>query len=84
MRPKEFQEAMTKAKLMARLEPERQDHWRGYVQGLRRGYYGEKFGTEEEHQKWWAAADEKNASRQELGQGYRAGFRCATLGRRSG
>ena len=83
MTRKEFEHEMNRAKSLQRAG-DRPDYWAGYIRGLQRGFHGEKFGREEEHEKWWAAADEKNASRQELGQGYRAGFQCATMGRGSG
>ena len=46
------------------------DYYKGYQKGLRRLYHGEKFGTVEDHKKHMAMADH----RQEMGEGYRAGF----------
>ena len=76
-----FEAEMGKAKTFKNVEPERQDFWAGYQRGLRRGYHGENFGTDEEHAKWCGLADDDDDSRQQRGQGYRAGFRCAKLGK---
>jgi hypothetical protein len=53
----------------------RPDYWHGYQRGLRRGFQGELFGTDEEHKTWMCLADEgvDNASR-ERGRGYRDGL----------
>jgi hypothetical protein len=81
MNQQEFESEIGKAKTFQQLEPKKQDFWAGYQRGLRRGYHGEKFGSQEEHDKWWSLVDDDIDSRVEQGQGYRAGFRCATLGR---
>jgi hypothetical protein len=81
MNRQEFESEMGKAKALGSADGERGDFWAGYARGLRRGYHGEKFGTDEEHKTWWSLVDDEDVSRQERGQGYRAGFRCATLGR---
>jgi hypothetical protein len=57
-----------------------QDFLTGFARGLRRGYHGEKVGTDDEHAKSWAGADEDDAFRRGRGEGYRAGFRYAKLG----
>jgi hypothetical protein len=69
MNQQEFESEVEKAKGLKSIEDERQDFWAGYARGLRRGYHGEKFGTDDDD------------SRRERGEGYRAGFRCAKLGR---
>jgi hypothetical protein len=48
--------------------------WEGYEKGLRRLYYGEKFGPVEEHEAMMKAIEEKDDSRVMMGRGYRAGF----------
>jgi len=51
------------------------DFWVGYVQGLRRLYHGEAFGTAAEHNLWSTMPDdEPNLTRRVQGAGYRAGF----------
>ena len=80
MNEKEFQSEALRAKTMGRLE--NSDYWAGFLRGLRRGYHGENFGTDEEYKKWWAIADEDDLARQERGKGYRAGLRCAKMGGR--
>ena len=81
MNQRDFESETGKAKAMKSVQDERQEFWIGYQRGLRRGYHGEKFGTIEEHQKWWGLAEDDDISREQRGQGYRAGFRCATLER---
>ena len=50
-------------------------YWEGYQRGLRRAYYGEVFGTEEEHNLWLSLADDEvDESRRERGRGYRDGL----------
>jgi hypothetical protein len=47
--------------------------WEGYRRGLRRKFYGEEFGTEEEHIKWMDSANNDEKNIRERGLGYRAG-----------
>lgn len=50
----------------------RPHYWRGYQRGLRRGFHGELFGTEEEHQRWMRLADDgADDADRECGRGYR-------------
>ena len=44
----------------------------GYQRGLQRYFYGEAFGTLEDHQKWLALG-RNGDNRSELGDGYRSG-----------
>ena len=49
--------------------------WEGYLQGLRRHYHGEVFGTAEEHKLWMSLKDEKADNARRLrGVGYLMGF----------
>ena len=50
------------------------DFWTGYQRGLRRLYYGENFGTPEEHALWMGLTDDRDESREMRGLGYRFGF----------
>jgi hypothetical protein len=68
-----------RARTMAIIDPERADYWHGYRRGLRRGRFGEQFGTAAEHQLWLALADDTDVSRAARGCGYRDGL--ARLGR---
>jgi hypothetical protein len=51
------------------------DYWHGYQRGLRRGFQGEMFGSDADHEEWMRLADEgaDEASR-ERGRGYRDGL----------
>ena len=50
----------------------RPHYWRGYQRGLRRGFHGELFGTDEEHERWMRLADEgSDDADRERGRGYR-------------
>jgi hypothetical protein len=55
--------------------------WRaGFERGLRRGFYGDAFGTPAEHETWTAAADSPDPMRADRGRGYRAGLALAVEG----
>lgn len=56
---------------MAKLLPG--DYGAGYQRGLRRHYYGARFGTEEEHQ-LWSQLGTGGDLRIEMGRGYRDGL----------
>ena len=69
-----FLSLMTRARTFSRLGG-RPDYWHGYQRGLRRGFQGELFGTDDEHKRWMRLADDggDRASR-ERGRGYRDGL----------
>ena len=51
------------------------DYWHGYQRGLRRGYQGELFGTDDEHKHWMRLADDgSDKASRERGRGYRDGL----------
>lgn len=50
------------------------DYWAGYERGVRRAYFGDLFGTEDEHTLYVAAADSADPQRAALGRGYREGL----------
>src|SRR5215471_7983985 len=51
---------------------ERPHYWHGYQRGLRRGFQGELFGTEEEHKRWMRLAEDgADDADRERGRGYR-------------
>lgn len=78
MKQSDFQSNAQGAKMLAELstdDPHSADFWAGYQRGLRRHYHGEKFGTEDEHNLWMTAADERrDDQRRYRGIGYRAGI----------
>jgi hypothetical protein len=56
----------------------RTDYWLGYERGLIRGYRGERFGTDQEHELWLTLAAECEPTLSERGRGYRDGLVVAT------
>jgi hypothetical protein len=51
------------------------DYWHGYQHGLRRGFLGELFGTDDEHKHWMRLADDgSDKASRERGRGYRDGL----------
>ena len=68
-----FESRMRKARTLAELG-DKPDYWTGYQRGLRRVYHGEKFGTDEEHQKWLALEGDPDLARDARGRGYRDGY----------
>lgn len=78
MDEKDYQRLAVRAKTFAEAsdKPEEQSFWRGYSRDPRRLYFGNRFGTDQEH-KQWLALDDKNETdlcRKALGLGYRAGL----------
>jgi hypothetical protein len=71
-----FETLLRRADALRRAEsdPIRADWWAGYIRGLRRAHHGERFGTEDEHARFLAAADSPDMMRAALGRGYRAGL----------
>jgi hypothetical protein len=60
-------------------------YWQGYQRGLRRGFQGELFGTDDEHNHWMRLADEgSDEASRERGRGYRDGLgACGVAAERS-
>lgn len=58
----------------AKEEGER-NYWNGYQRGLRRGFYGDWFGSAEGHARWACYVNEPNPVRRRLGEGYLDGLR---------
>ncbi len=49
--------------------------WEGYLNGLRRNYHGEQFGTDQEHDIWMQLKNEPlDDDRRYCGIGYEMGF----------
>jgi len=75
MNQRQFRYLTMKAATMASVANERADYWHGYQHGVRRAYFGERFGAEGEHRLWMTlAADGSDESRRERGRGYRDGL----------
>ena len=76
-----FASLMRRADALRRMEddPIHESWCTGYMRGLRRAHYGERFGTEAEHELWLSAAESDDPSRAALGAGYRAGLTLEPL-----
>ena len=46
MEEKTFKEEVEKAKYFQKCDDEKRDYWMGYILGLNRGFYGERFQCE--------------------------------------
>jgi len=58
----------------------RPHYWHGYQRGLRRGFHGELFGTDEEHERWTRLADQgADDADRERGRGYRDALTACTV-----
>jgi hypothetical protein len=56
------------------------DYWHGYQRGLRRGFHGELFGTDDEHNRWVRLADEgRDQASRDRGRGYRDGLEACVV-----
>ena len=74
MEESRFLSLMTKARTHSYLGGS-PDYWHGYQRGLRRGYHGELFGTDDEHRYWMRLADDgSDKAGRERGRGYRDGL----------
>ena len=78
MDKEQYQKLGLRAKFLAEAsdEPEDQFYWQGYSGGLRRLYYGNRFGTNHEHKQWLALSDKNDTDlrRKALDLGYKAGL----------
>jgi hypothetical protein len=72
-----FQSEILRARTYRELG-ERPAYWTGYERGLRRGFYGECFGTDQEHELWLTLEADGDAICRERGLGYRDGLAMAT------
>ncbi len=77
MNEKTFHREFRRAEIRRRVGQE-PDYWLGYQRGLMRGFYGEYFHTDHEHELWLTLAGESDASLRERGRGYRDGLVMAT------
>ena len=68
-----FTHEMVKAKTFINLSQD-PDYWYGYQRGLRRQFYGDTFGSEEDHSQWLSLANSDDDIRRKRGRGYHAGF----------
>ena len=72
MTESQYKSAYIKAEAMYQTSSSLDSHyWRGYMRGLRRGYHGDHFGTDEEHRQWWNAGTMGAPIREQLQSGYR-------------
>lgn len=73
MKKEEFDENIKRGSGFERIDYS--GFWRGYRKGLCRMFYGDDYGTEDEHKSLMEAAnDTDNKSRLNHGLGYRSGF----------
>lgn len=78
MTEKEFHTNASGAETFRKLsDPPEVDFWGGYLRGIRRHYYGEKFGTTDEHAQWMrmsAHGTPRDQQSRYRGLGYQCGF----------
>lgn len=79
MKEDRFQSLLHQAQIIACVGGADAEYIVGYQRGLRRAFYGERFGTEEEHQLWLSLADRADAISQSRGKGYRDGLQGLPL-----
>jgi len=66
---KTYEREMRKARRMEH-NRDRIDYWQGYKRGLRRCFFGEDYGTKQEHDLWMSLADDPDKKKAECGRGY--------------
>jgi len=69
-----FERRMRGAKIFERVGREGAEYWQAYQRGLRRRYYGKRFGTDEMHHVWMVMAESGDPVRAKRGKGYRDGY----------
>lgn len=80
MDTKKYNEFLRYAKMMSQDDSENHHYWQGVLQGLRRGHFGDKFGTNEEHENSLNLADRLDDAGQERGKSYKDGLNTAETG----
>ncbi len=72
----DFKSLMRRADTMRRIETDylRAAWWTGYIRGLRRAHFGERFGTLIEHELFLSASESTIPDRAAMGCGYLAGL----------
>ena len=70
---KAFDQEMMKSRAMIE-QGKDPDYWEGYLRGLKRRFFGESFGTAEEHHRWMTLADSPDPQKAQQGRGYRDGI----------
>ena len=65
-----FDQEMMKIRAMIE-QGKHSDYWEGYLRGLKRRFYGESFGTAEEHYRWMTLVDNPDSQKAQQGRGYR-------------
>jgi len=75
-----FRREMARVEGLNGIDPGLTHYFTGYKRGLRRAFHGEKFGTQEEHEKWLSLVDDD--SRRRMGLGYRHGLKGKLFGGR--
>ena len=63
----EFQSKMMKARTFQELG-DQAEYWAAYQRGLQRAFHGDKFGSDEDHEKWLSLISDE--TRQEQTRGY--------------
>ncbi len=71
MNETKYRALLLRAKSM-QLSNDRPNFWEGYIRGLRRAHYGDRYGTAENHRRWLTLGGD--AAREELSHGYKEGL----------
>ena len=66
-----YQREIIRAETMALADPGNAHYWHGYLRGLRRAHFGERFGTQAEHEFWMTLIDSPEPLGAARGRGYR-------------
>ena len=69
-----FEHELTRAKTLQQLG-DRPQYWAGYIRGLKEVYHGQRFGTDEEHERWLSLLHDTYESNQDCWEGYREGLK---------
>lgn len=71
MNETKYRNLLLRAKSM-QLVNDRPNFWEGYIRGLRRAHYGDRYGTAANHNRWLTLGGD--VAREEMSHGYREGL----------
>lgn len=72
-RKKRFESLLQRSEIERGIS-DKPDYWVGYLRGLRRAYYGDAYGTDEEHALWLGLSERRDQTHRDQGEGYLAGL----------
>lgn len=80
MTEQQYKDFLKQAEMLYKNDEKNQLYWNGFIYGLRRGYYGKRFGTDEEHDRRLKMIKNEDPDSIATGYGYRDGLTAVKSG----